>query len=77
LKTVTGPVGFVQLTAAPLGFVIWKLGTAVGGVAFGAPVTVAVRVVVPPSVGLGEAETVIEENCLLIVRVTGALVTPE
>ena len=77
MKRVTGPVGFVQLTTAPLGFVIAKLGTAVGGVAFGTPVTVAVRVVVPPSVGLGEAETVIEENCLLIVRVTGALVRPE
>jgi hypothetical protein len=77
LKRVTGPVGFIQLTAAPLGFVIEKLGTAVGGTAFGTPVTVAVNVVVPPRVGFGEAETVMEENCLLIVRVIGALVTPE
>lgn len=75
MKTVTGPVGLVQLTVAPDGSVIMKLGIAVGGVAFGTPVTVAVKVVVPPKIGLGEAVTVIEGNCLLIVSVMGELVT--
>jgi hypothetical protein len=54
-----------------------KLGTALGRVAFGTPVTTAVKVVVPPKVGFGEAATVIDGNCLLIVSVTGELVKPE
>lgn len=76
MNTVTGPVGFVQFTVAPIGLVIMKLGTALGGVAFGTPVTVAVRVVVPPSCGFGDAVTAIDGNCLLIVNVIGELVTP-
>ena len=73
---VTGPVGLVQFTVAPIGLVMMKLGTALGNVAFGTPVTTAVNVVVPPRVGFGEAVTVIDGNCLLIVRVTGELVIP-
>ena len=77
MKFVTGPVGFVQFTVAPTGLVMRKLGTALGSVAFGTPLTTAVKVVVPPSVGFGEAVTVIDGNCLLIVSVTGELVRPE
>ena len=77
LKFVTGPVGFVQLTVAPIGFVMMKLGTALGSVALGTPVTTAVRVVVPPRTGFGEAVTVMDGNCLLMVNVTGELVMPE
>ena len=77
LKFVTGPVGLVQLTVAPTGLVMRKLGTALGRVAFGTPVTTAVKVVVPPKVGFGDAATVIDGNCLLIVSVTGELVKPE
>ena len=48
-----------------------------GIAAFATPVTVVVKVVVPPTVGFGEAANAIVGNCLLIVIVSGVLVTVE
>ena len=67
----------MQNTVAPFGSVIVQLTVPVGSAAFTTPVMVAVRVVVPPTVGFEDAEIVIVGLCLLIVKVSGELITLE
>jgi hypothetical protein len=77
LKLITGPVVAVQETAAAFGSVIAQLTDPPGTTALTTPVTVVVRIVVPPRVGFGEAAKVIVGNCLDMVKVIGVLVTVE
>ena len=44
-----------------------------GADAFGAPVTSAVSIEFPPTVGFGEAETEIDGFCFVIVKVRAVL----
>ena len=74
---MTGPVGVVQKTVASFGSVIAQLTDPLGTTALTTPVTVVVRIVVPPSVGFGEAAKVIVGNCLEMDKVIGVLVTVE
>ena len=57
LEIVTGPVAVVQVGIAPLGGVIEKAIPPVGWLAptVALPVMVALKIVAPPKVGLGEA----------------------
>ena len=57
LEIVIGPVAAVQVGVAPLGGVMLKVIAPVGWLApaVALPVMVAVKIVLPPKVGLGEA----------------------
>ena len=72
---MTGPVVVVQETVATFGSVIAQVTDPLGTTALTTPVTVVVRIVVPPRVGFGEAAKVIVGNCLEMVKVIGVLVT--
>jgi len=76
LNVVVGPVKLAQLMLAPPGSVIVQVTAPLGTMAFGTPLTVVVKVVVPPIVGLEEAESAIVGYCLFIDRVMGLLDTP-
>ena len=75
LNSVEGPVGLVQFVDAPFGSVIVQLTAPVGAVALTTPVTVVVKMELPPSVGCGDWDRVIVGVCLSIVNVIGVLVT--
>ena len=76
MKLVLGPVGFAQVAPAPFGSVIANVTAPVGRTALATPLTVVVRVVIPPSVGVAVAEREIVGNCLTIDRLNGLLDTP-
>ena len=65
-----GPVGFTHVTDWLDGSVIVQLTAPVGCTAPATPVTVVVRVVVPPSVGLLEEATTIAGSCWASVEVS-------
>lgn len=76
LKFVAGPVGFEHVAPAPFGSVIVHVTAPVGSTALATPLTVVVRVVIPPSVGPAEVDKEIVGNCLTMERLNGLLDTP-
>ena len=79
MEIVIGPVERAQLGVAPLGGVILKLIAPVGWIVPrpATPVTVAVKIVVPPRVGLAEATKEMVGACALkltVLAVAKALV---
>ena len=77
LKVFTGPVGLAQKALAPFGSVIVQVTEPLGTTALTTPVTVVVRIVIPPKVGLGEEAKEMEGNCWAMVNVIGVLVMLE
>ena len=75
MSTTTPADGERHVTVALEGSVISHETAPVGAAAKLYPVTVVVNVVVPPSVGLAEAATVIPGVCLRIVKISGSLET--
>jgi hypothetical protein len=73
-EMVDGPVGLLQATAWLFGSVIDQLTAPLGCVPPETPVTVVVRVVVPPRNGLLEAARLIEGSCFAKFNVSAVLV---